>query len=307
MRILITGGSGMLGRNIVTLAKTMDFDVMAPARQELDLMNFNALNAYINRNKPEAIIHCAGLVGGIHLNIARPFDFAFVNAQLGLNVIKASLENNIDKLLNIGSSSMYPKEASNPLEETGLLKGELDVSNEGYSVAKILVSKLCEYASTQYNANFKTVLPCNLYGYWDNFSPKQSHMIPGVIRRVHEAKIYGKNTVEIWGDGQTRREFMFAEDLANFCLTALKKYEKLDNLTNVGLGYDHSIAEYYQAIANIVGYKGKFTFDLDKPVGAEQRLVSVTKVNRLGWKAAHSLELGLSKTYEFYLREYCND
>lgn len=297
----------MVGRNICALAKQLGHDILAPSKLELDLMDLSKLDDYVRNNRPDAIIHCAGLVGGIQANIARPFDFAYINSVLGLNIVKAALDNNVDRILNLGSSCMYPRNAQNPLSESDILQGELEPTNEGYAIAKVLTARLCDYANTQFGANFKTIIPCNLYGYWDKFDPNNSHMIPAVIRKIHEAKESGANRVEIWGDGTTKREFMLAEDLAEFCLYALNKFEDLEQLTNVGLGYDYSILEYYKTIADIVGFDGEFTFDLTKPSGMKQKLVSVEKTKQLGWQAKHTLEQGLQKTYQFYLREHCND
>ncbi|HCE1506885.1 TPA: GDP-L-fucose synthase [Vibrio parahaemolyticus] len=307
MKILVTGATGMVGRNICTLAKGSNHEILGPTSKELDLSNIVAVNEYLKAHKPDAVIHCAGLVGGIQANIKSPFDFAFINAVLGLNIVKAALDNGVPKVLNLGSSCMYPRNATNPLQEEDVLKGELEPTNEGYAIAKVLTARLCDYASAQYGANFKTIIPCNLYGYWDKFDPNHSHMIPAVIRKIHEAKSNGDDVVEIWGDGTTRREFMLAEDLADFCFFALDNFERLEQLTNVGLGHDFSILEYYQAIAKVVKFDGDFTFDLTKPAGMKQKLVSVDKIDSLGWAAKHSLEQGLQKTYEFYLREYCND
>lgn len=305
MKILITGGSGMVGRNICALAEQTTYEILAPSSKEVDLTNLSVLDSFVKDHKPDAIIHCAGLVGGIQANIKSPFDFAYLNSVLGLNVLKVALDNKVEKVLNLGSSCMYPRNAPNPLNESDILKGELEPTNEGYAIAKVLTSRLCDYANTQFGSNFKTIIPCNLYGYWDKFDPNHSHMIPAVIRKIHEAMKNGEPSVEIWGDGKARREFMFAEDLAQFCLFSLENFQKLDQLTNVGLGYDYSILEYYQVIAKVVGFEGDFTFDLTKPSGMQQKLVSVNKIDQLGWKAKYSLEHGLQKTYEFYLKEYC--
>lgn len=305
MKIFVTGGSGMVGRNIIALSSSQEHEIIAPSSKEVNLMNFDSLSSFIKSERPDAIIHCAGLVGGIQANIKSPFDFAHVNSLLGLNIIKAALDNNVEKVLNLGSSCMYPRDAVNPLNESDILKGELEPTNEGYAIAKVLTARLCDYANVQYGANYKTVIPCNLYGYWDKFDPNHSHMIPAVIRKIHEAKVAGSDSVEIWGDGKTRREFMFAEDLADFCLFALSKFDALEQLTNVGLGFDYSISDYYSAIAELVGFEGEFTYDLSKPSGMKQKLVSVERLEQLGWSAKHSLTQGLEKTYQFYLKEHC--
>lgn len=295
----------MVGRNIIALSQSHNHEIIAPSSKEVNLMNFDSLSSFIKNESPDAIIHCAGLVGGIQANIKSPFDFAHINSLLGLNIIKAALDNNVEKVLNLGSSCMYPRGAVNPLNESDILKGELEPTNEGYAIAKVLTARLCDYANVQYGTNYKTVIPCNLYGYWDKFDPNHSHMIPAVIRKIHEAKVAGADAVEIWGDGKTRREFMFAEDLADFCLFALNNFDALEQLTNVGLGFDYSISDYYSAIAALVGFNGEFTYDLSKPAGMKQKLVSVERLKQLGWSAKHSLAEGLEKTYQFYLKEHC--
>ena len=198
---------------------------------------------------------------------------------------------------------MYPKDLDRELEEDDILTGVLEPTNEGYAIAKITVAKLCEYAKKQYNLNYKTIIPCNLYGMWDKFDPKNSHMIPAVIRKLEIAKSTNK-TAEIWGDGSARREFMYAEDLADFILFSLVNYNSLDQYTNVGLGFDYSILDYYKEIADVVGYKSGFKFDLTKPTGMKKKQCSIIKQNKMNWKPKHTLKQGLKKTYEFYLKNY---
>ncbi|WP_325892039.1 GDP-L-fucose synthase family protein [Grimontia sp. NTOU-MAR1] len=303
MKIFLTGGAGMVGRNIIALAKQKGFEVDAPGRQALDLSNLAAVTDYISQSKPDLVIHCAGLVGGIQANVAEPYDFCFQNLQIGMNVIQGSYDAGVKKLINLGSSCMYPRAAENPLKEESVLTGELEPTNEGYAVAKVAVARLASYLSQQYGVEYKTYIPCNLYGYWDKFDPEKSHMIPAVIRKIDSAKQSGTDTVDIWGDGLARREFMFAEDLADFILFSLDKFEEVPSSVNVGLGTDHSINEFYQAIAKVIGYEGTFYNDLSKPAGMKQKLVDISKQTQLGWSPKTSLIEGIEKTYEFYLRE----
>ncbi|MGY0217716.1 GDP-L-fucose synthase family protein [Endozoicomonadaceae bacterium StTr2] len=303
MKIFLTGGTGMVGRNIRALADRKGFQVDAPASQTLNLMDYEAVRLYLENSCPDVVIHSAGLVGGIQANIAAPYDFALINMQIGCNVVRAANELGIERLINFGSSCMYPREAENPLQESVILTGELEPTNEGYAIAKVAVARLAQYANSQFGRQYKTIIPCNLYGYWDKFAPEKSHMIPAVIRKIHEAKQASEDTVEIWGDGTARREFMFAEDLAEFTLFMLNKLEQAPELINAGLGHDYSINEYYQAIAEIVGYQGRFVHDLTKPVGMKQKLVDTSLQSEMGWKPRHSLKQGLSKTYQFYLEE----
>ncbi|ENM5934581.1 GDP-L-fucose synthase [Vibrio mimicus] len=303
MNIFLTGGAGMVGRNIIALAKQKGFKIDAPGRQELDLSNLACLTNYISQSKPDLVIHCAGLVGGIQANVAAPYDFCFQNLLIGMNVIQASYDAGVKKLINLGSSCMYPRAAENPLKEESALTGELEPTNEGYAVAKVAVARLASYLSLQYRVEYKTYIPCNLYGYWDKFDPEKSHMIPAVIRKIDSAKQSGTGTVDIWGDGLARREFMFAEDLADFILFSLDRFEEVPSSVNVGLGTDHSINEFYQTIAEVIGYKGTFYNDLSRPAGMKQKLVDISKQTQLGWSPKTSLIEGIKKTYEFYLRE----
>ncbi|ENM5906538.1 GDP-L-fucose synthase family protein [Vibrio mimicus] len=303
MNIFLTGGAGMVGRNIIALAKQKGFKIDAPGRQELDLSNLACLTNYISQSKPDLVIHCAGLVGGIQANVAAPYDFCFQNLLIGMNVIQASYDAGVKKLINLGSSCMYPRAAENPLKEESALTGELEPTNEGYAVAKVAVARLASYLSQQYRVEYKTYIPCNLYGYWDKFDPEKSHMIPAVIRKIDSAKQSGTGTVDIWGDGLARREFMFAEDLADFILFSLDRFEEVPSSVNVGLGTDHSINEFYQTIAEVIGYKGTFYNDLSRPAGMKQKLVDISKQTQLGWFPKTSLIEGIKKTYEFYLRE----
>ncbi|CCN35035.1 NAD-dependent epimerase/dehydratase [Vibrio nigripulchritudo SO65] len=303
MKLFITGGRGMVGKNIIALAEKRNIEVIAPSRQEVDLNSQTSIKEYLSIHRPDAVIHCAGLVGGIQANIAAPYDFCFQNLQIGLNVIQASYDAGVTRLINMGSSCMYPRVAKNPLKEEQILTGELEPTNEGYAVAKVAVAKLAEYISAQYDVEYKTLVPCNLYGYWDKFDVNKSHMIPAVIRKIDEAVKSNQSIVDIWGDGLARREFMFAEDLADFVLFSLDRFDKLPNTMNVGLGYDYSINDYYEAVAEVVGYTGIFEHDLTKPAGMKQKLVDVTQQNNLGWIPKTDLTQGIRRTYQFYLNE----
>lgn len=304
MKLLITGGSGMVGKNLIEfLNLKSNFSILSPSSSDLNLLNLNSLEKYISKNQPDAIIHCAGLVGGIQANIKNPYHFLYVNLQMGINLIHAATNNKIEKFINLGSSCMYPKNREGELKESDILTGPLEPTNEGYALAKITTSKLCEFSSAQYGLNYKTLIPCNLYGMHDKFDPSNSHMIPAVIRKIHEAK-KNNSSVTIWGNGEARREFMYAEDLSDFILLALNNYDELDVYTNVGLGQDYSILEYYQAISKVVGYEGEFLFDITRPVGMNRKLCSVQKQNILGWSPKHSLEDGLKKTNDFFIKYY---
>lgn len=304
MKILITGGSGMVGRNLVEfLHKSSNYKLNYPTSEELNLLDKQNVLNFLQKGKFDAIIHCAGLVGGIQANIQRPFSFLNVNLQMGLNLMEAAVSCGVPKVINLGSSCMYPKDSEDILEETDVLTGKLEPTNEGYAIAKIAVAKLGEFAKKEFNLDYKTIIPCNLYGKYDKFDPKNSHMIPAVIRKLHKAKSLNQDA-EIWGDGTARREFMYAEDLADFIKFALENYDRLEQFTNVGLGYDYSIQEYYESIADVVGFKGKFHFNLEKPSGMKKKLCSIKKQNSLGWNPKYSLMEGLSLTNDFFIKNY---
>jgi GDP-L-fucose synthase len=308
MKVFITGGSGMVGKNLVVFLKRRGLHVLYPTSKEVNLLDKEVLKKYILKNKPEMIIHCAGRVGGIQANIANPVRFLFENTQIGLNIIMSSYGAGIKQFINMSSSCMYPRNTQNPLGEELILKGELEPTNEGYAIAKITSTRLCEYINKENNNfQYKTIIPCNLYGRYDKFDPKHSHMIPAVIKKIHEAKINNQDTLDIWGDGQARREFMYAEDLANFTYYAIERFDKMPQNINVGLGHDYSINEYYKAIAEVIGYRGKFIHDLSKPVGVKQKLIDDSKLQQFGWKYKTSLKDGVKKIYDYYLKEVLND
>jgi GDP-L-fucose synthase len=301
MRILLTGGSGMVGKNILEYSKKEGYTFLAPSSKELNLLDYNSVDTFIKENKPEFIIHAAGKVGGIQANIAAPVNFLVDNMDMGRNIIMAAKNNSIKNLLNLSSSCMYPRNAENPLSEDLILKGELEPTNEGYAIAKAMTTRLCEYIMKEdLDKNYKTVIPCNLYGKYDKFDPKNSHMIPAVIRKIHEAKELGNTEIDIWGDGLARREFMYAADLANFIFYAIPNFKEMPQNINVGLGKDYSINEYYKSIANIIGFKGSFVHDLTKPIGMKQKLIDDTRLKAFGWSSKTSLQEGLTKTFEFY-------
>ena len=301
--VLLTGGRGMVGRNILEHAMAEQYSFLAPTSTELDLRDFSKVQEYIDTYSPDFVIHAAGLVGGIQANMARPVDFLVENIDLGRNVILASRNAGVKKLLNLSSSCMYPRNATNPLTEDLILKGELEPTNEGYALAKIFAMRLCEYIHKEDKAfQYKTFVPCNLYGRFDKFDPKHSHLIPAIIHKVYLAKLNQQKTVEIWGDGTARREFMYTGDLADAVLKAITDFDQVPHLMNIGLGHDHSINEYYEVVAKVIGWDGQFTYDLTRPVGMKQKLVSVERQKTWGWQAATSMEDGISKSYNFYLK-----
>lgn len=302
MKILITGGSGMVGRNLIEKSREFSYEILAPTRAEMDLLSPLSIHNFLQRNLPDCIVHCAGLVGGIAANIANPVEFLSTNAYMGLNLISECAKIGIKRFLNLASSCMYPRNAPNPLKEEMILQGELEPTNEGYALAKILAAKMCEYITrTQNDYLYTTAIPCNLYGKYDKFEPTRAHLIPAVIAKIHKAKEQNLPQVEIWGDGSARREFMYAEDLADFVFYALENFEKMPQNLNVGLGYDYTINDYYQIIAQIIGYEGEFYHNTQKPSGMQQKLIDTTKLHSFGWKAKVTLESGILETYMHYI------
>lgn len=302
MRIVLTGGNGMVGRNIVEHPLARAHDIVAPSSRDLDLTDASATSAFVADAGPDLVIHAAGRVGGIQANIAHPVEFLVDNMDMGRNIVLAARSARVPGLLNIGSSCMYPRNAPNPLAEEMILAGELEPTNEGYALAKIVTARLCDYVrATDPQLAYKTVIPCNLFGVHDKFDPAVSHLLPAIIRKVHEAKAGGSETVEIWGDGEARREFMFAADMAEGIWAAVDGFERLPGTMNMGVGTDHSINEYYEAVARVIGWSGTFVHDLSRPVGMKQKLVSTARQREFGWMPKTPLDEAIRRTYAHFL------
>ncbi len=303
--LLLTGGGGMVGRNLQMHDAARGWMVLAPRSAELDLTDAEAVSDYMETHKPDMVIHAAGRVGGIQANMANPVAFLEENIAIGRNVIMAARKAGITKLINLASTCMYPAEAQNPLREEMILTGPLEPTNEGYAIAKIMAMKLCDYVRAEdAEAQYKTLIPCNLYGLYDKFDPKHSHLLPAIIHKVHQAKVNDEPTVEIWGDGTARREFMFAGDLADAVWKAAGDLDALPGAMNVGLGHDHTINDYYATVAEVIGWQGDFTHDLDRPVGMKRKLCDTTRQTAWGWQAPTSLRDGIAATYRHYLEHH---
>lgn len=301
----LTGASGMVGRNILEHPAAVGWRILKPSSTELDLTDWNAVQTWVAREKPDVVVHAAGQVGGIQANVARPVDFLARNAAIGQNVIMAAWQNGVREFVNLASTCMYPRDIDAPFTEDLILSGRLDPPNEGYALAKIMSTRLCEYIRREdSSAHFKTLIPCNLYGRNDKFDPTNSHLIPAVIHKLHLAKQSGAKSVEIWGDGTARREFMYSGDLADAVMRAVQDVSGLPDLMNIGVGRDHSINEYYAAVAEVLGWYGDFVHDLAKPVGTRRRLADVSRQQAWGWAPPTSLQNGIARTYEFYLEAY---
>lgn len=307
-KILLTGGSGMVGRNLLDAARARGAEIIAPASREVNLLDADSVVRYLRWLKPDCIVHAAGRVGGIQANIKEPVAFLVENWDMGRNLLMAARQEGVTRVINLGSSCMYPRNSQGALKETDVLSGVLEPTNEGYALAKIAVARLCEYISRESpEYRYKTLIPCNIYGPYDKFDPARSHLVPAVIHKLHRAWTAGEPAVTIWGDGTARREFMYAGDLADAILMAIERFDTLPALMNVGIGQDWSVDEYYATAAGIIGYSGCFRHDLTKPVGMARKLTDVAIAARWGWCAKTSLAAGLRATYEYYLDSGAED
>lgn len=300
MRILLTGGHGMVGRNILAHARARQHEFLAPSRAVLDLRDAAAVQEWFRTHRPDMVVHAAGKVGGIRANMLDPFGYLIENLEIGTNVVSVARATGVKRMLNLGSSCIYPRDVDGFLTEDLILTGKLEPTNEGYALAKLAALKLCEFASTDDRA-YKTILPCNLYGPYDNFDLQSAHLIPAIIRKTHEAKCRGDQTIEIWGDGSARREFMYAGDLADAVHEFIDRFDDAPSLMNIGLGEDHTVLQYYMLVARVLGWKGEFTFDVTKPAGMRRKVVDVSRQKKWGWLPSTSLEDGIRKTYESFL------
>lgn len=303
-QVWITGGNGMVGRNLREHSCAADWDIIAPDRAELDLSDRQAVLDFVRAQRPDLVIHAAGQVGGIQANMADPVGFLVNNLDMGRNVIMGAFEAGVPALINLASSCMYPRGRNHALRESDIMTGELEPTNEGYALAKIVSTRLCDYISrADTKLAYRTIIPCNLYGRHDKFDPKASHLVPAIIAKVSQAVACGEDEVEIWGDGTARREFMYAADLADAVWRAAEAPAALPQLMNIGLGDDHTIREYYEAVAQALGWTGRFRFDLTRPVGMQRKLSDVSLQRGWGWTAPTSLQDGIAATIQFYQQQ----
>lgn len=301
-KIFIAGRNGLVGSSIEKeFIKNGYHNIVGLKSNELDLKDQKKVENYFEKERPEYVILAAAKVGGIRANIEHPAEFLYDNLSIQNNVIHNAYKFGIKKLLFLGSSCIYPRLSNQPMKEEYLLDGKLEPTNEGYAIAKIAGLKLCEMYNKQYGTEFISVMPCNIYGIGDNFDPKYSHVVAGLIRKCHEAKVNNQDYVEVWGTGEAKRELLFNEDLAEACIFLLKNYSGNEFL-NIGTGSDISIKDLIYTIKDIIGFEGEIKFDLTKPDGMPQKLLDVRRVNDFGWKYKTSLEEGIKKTYEWCLR-----
>ena len=301
--IYVAGHRGLVGSAIVRkLQREGHRRVLARTRDELDLLDQRAVSAFFEAERPDLVFLAAARVGGIHANSIRQADFLYENLMIAANVIHAAAVSGVTKLLYLGSSCIYPREAPQPIPESALLSGPLESTNEGYAIAKIAGLKLCEMYQRQYGKRFISAQPTNLYGPGDNFHPTESHVIPGMMRRFHEARKSGAGAVTVWGSGTPRREFLHVDDLADALYVLMEDYEEARTV-NVGTGADVTIAELAALMRETVGFEGDIVFDRDRPDGTPRKLLDVSRISSLGWKPRRDLRSGLGDTYEWARRE----
>lgn len=300
IKVLLVGGSGMVGKNILEQQVNTNIEFVVPSSSELNLLESESVRRFFENSLPDIIIHAAARVGGIQSNISEPIAYFEDNLKMGLNLITAAKEFGVKELLNIGSSCMYPCSFLAPIKESDLLTGSFETTNEAYALSKVSIAKYCEYITNNTDLNYKTIIPCNLYGKFDKFGDQNSHMVAAVIKKISQAKLQNDPFVEIWGDGSARREFMFAGDFAKFIVYALQNFEKIPQYLNVGVGGDNTILEYYQIISEAIGYTGEFKFKLDAPVGMKRKLVSIEKLREIGWEATTDIKRGILMTIDYY-------
>lgn len=307
-RIFIAGDRGMVGSAILRqLASSAD--IITRTRQELDLLNQKQVAQFFQNEQIDEVYLAAAKVGGIRANNTYPAQFIYENLTIEANIIHSAYESGVNKLLFLGSSCIYPKLAEQPMAENALLTGPLEPTNEPYAIAKIAGIKLCESYNRQYHTDFRSVMPTNLYGPQDNFDAVNSHVLPGLLRRFHEAKLNQDTTVSVWGTGTPKREFLHVDDMASACIHVMglnaDQYQSQTEPTmshlNVGTGKDHSIKTLAHLIAKTVGYEGQVEFDPNKPDGTPRKLLNVDRLAKLGWTANISLETGLQSTYQWFL------
>jgi len=302
-RVFVTGHAGMVGSAIMRRLEREDCDIIFAARRDLDLRQSDEVDRFMARARLDAVFVAAGTVGGIRANSTYPADFIADNIAIALNTIRAAHRCGVKKLVYLGSSCIYPRLAPQPMSPEMLLTGPLEPTNQWYAVAKIAGIKMCEAYRLQHGADFVSVMPTNIYGPGDNYDPEDSHVPAALVRRFHEARIDGAASVTVWGTGSPRREFLAADDLADACVFVMKCYSDLPFL-NIGTGEDLTIAEFARTVAEVVGYRGTITFDTSRPDGAPRKLLDVSRIHALGWRATIPLREGLQRMYADFQARY---
>lgn len=303
-KIYVAGHRGLVGSAIMRrLAAGGYNNVVTRTHAELDLLDQRAVHAFFEAEKPDCVFLAAAKVGGIHANNTYPADFIYQNLVIETNIIHAAHQNKVKKLLFLGSSCIYPKHAPQPMKEEYLLSGLLEPTNEPYAIAKIAGIKMCSAYNRQYGTNYLSVMPTNLYGLGDNYDLHDSHVLPALIRKMHEAKVSGQHEVVIWGTGKPRREFLDSDDLADACVFLMEKRDARDvgEFVNIGVGRDITIREAAELVAEVIGFRGQLVQDTSKPDGTPQKLLDVARLTALGWRGRTELRDGLAKVYQEYL------
>jgi GDP-L-fucose synthase len=305
LKIVVTGSKGMLGSSIFrNLKARTNHNVIGLSRDDADLTDRQAVMHVFSYLNPDLVIHAAAKVGGIQANIDQPVEFLSTNIEIDSNVIHSSISAGVSEFIYVGSSCMYPRDHRQPLVESDILRGELEPTNEGYALAKIVGARLCEYASRSWGFSYKTIIPSNLYGPRDNFNPTTSHLLASVIRKVHEAKVSGSQSIDVWGSGDARREFTFIEDLANWLSSAVSKMEQLPQYLNLGFGRDYSVNDYYRAAMQVIEYEAELRHDHSRPEGMRRKLMDSSLARQVaGWNPQTDIYKGLEMTYKWYLQE----
>jgi GDP-L-fucose synthase len=303
--IFVSGQEGMVGSSVCRLLDKKNIKYLKCSRKELDLTNQEQVKKYFKKHYPNVIINCAGRVGGILENSLKKDKFLNDNLLIGFNLINASLEIPSVQFINLGSACIYPKNPHQPIKEEYLLTGKLEETNEGYAIAKIATLKYCQYLKENQNKNFISLQPTNLYGFNDNYDLKSSHVIPALIRKFYDAVLNKKNIVEVWGNSNTSRDFLFADDLADFIVYLIGKKLKYSYL-NVGSGREVTITELVKLIKKVTGYKGNVIYQKNMPAGQKRRILDIRKLKKIGWFPKNSLESGLLKYYEWFKYNYDN-
>ena len=298
-RVFVAGHRGMVGSAIVRRLAGEGCEILTVGRGQVDLRRQQPTEDWVGAQRPDAVIVAAATVGGILANASRPADFIYDNLAIETNLIHAAHQARVKKLLFLGSSCIYPKFAAQPMAEDALLTGALEPTNQWYAIAKIAGIKLCQAYRKQHGDDFISAMPTNLYGPGDNFDLASSHVVPALIRKIEEARLAGAPQVEIWGSGTPRREFLYVDDLADACVFLLKRYSGYDHV-NVGTGTDLTIRELAETIARVVGYRGGFAYDSSKPDGTPRKLLDVSRLAALGWRASTSLAAGLKQSYDWF-------
>lgn len=303
-KIYVAGHRGLVGSAIVRELKKKGYsNIIGKTHKELDLMNSSAVESFFKKEKPEYVFLAAAKVGGIYANSTYLADFIYENLQIQNNVIGNAYKYGVKKLMFLGSSCIYPKMCPQPIKEEYLLSGYLEETNEAYALAKISGLKMCQYFNKQYNTNFISVMPTNLYGPYDNFHPENSHVMPALIRRFHEAKVSGAKEVVVWGSGKPLREFLYSEDMADACIYLMENYEGND-FFNIGTGKELSIKALAELIKEVVGFQEEIVWDSSKPDGTPRKLLDVSRLESQGWKYKMELKDGIKEAYKWYLENY---